>query len=771
MPVSTLCALVLAMLGMSAVSLFAAEPLLIPPQLSRSGGILAHPAAVWATNLNAEGAIFYSLDGTDPRTPVGTVSTNAWSYQGHPWPISIIRSTVVKARIRSGQRWSELVEASFMLSSDYSKLLITEVMYQPPGTNGFHERSREFAEIKNVGTETLDLTGFEFRGFYFPDGASIAPGGFKVLIYNTNAFQLDHPGVPIAGRYSQNMENTDDTIALYHVSGATIFSMSYGTHGPWPPSPDDHNFTDKGFSLVTRDPNRIPDPHDFHSWRPSTLEGGSPGADDPPDFRPQIQVTELLTRTGPSGYPYEAVELFNPHETNVNIGHWFLTDSRPQPKQFHIPPNTIVPARGHLILDERIYDSDPSNRVAFDSIGEAVYLYSANTARALTGYSAGFDYQGSDREVSYGRHINSHGDEFFVPQLSQTLGASNSRPRVGPIVITEIMYQPAGEDSDYLELMNISDQPVPLYDPQNPQHTWALAYAVPNYFNAYFFPSNLIIAPRSIFLAVNGDVAAFRDRHSVPVNVAIVPLVVRVDNFVEVGMVLSKVTGTATEPRYIPVDWVNPKRHWPWPVSADGSGSSLERLFPEQFGADPRNWRESPTILSAGRTNSGNIAPLVSLGSTLMVGVNHPVSLTAYVEDDGLPVVPGVVASRWSRLSGPGEMQWISTGFDTATAQFGSKGTNVLRITVDDGERTNTAEVIVIAQERPVLVSELENDQIRVRITATPGTRVLVESSENLKEWSYFTELPVPESGIATFAEPVSSSSTHQRFFRAKALP
>lgn len=236
-------------------------------------------------------------------------------------------------------------------------------------------------------------------------------------------------------------------------------------------------------------------------------------------------------------------------------------------------------------------------------------------------------------------------------------------------------------------------------------------------------------------------------------------------------MVLSKVTGTATEPRYIPVDWVNPKRHWPWPASADGSGSSLERLFPEQFGADPRNWRESPTILSPGRTNSGNIAPLVSLGSTLMVGVNHPVSLTAYVEDDGLPVVPGVVASRWSRLSGPGEMQWISTGFDTATAQFGSKGTNVLRITVDDGERTNTAEVIVIAQERPVLVSELENDQIRVRITATPGTRVLVESSENLKEWSYFTELPVPESGIATFAEPVSSSSTHQRFFRAKALP
>ena len=47
-----------------------------------------------------------------------------------------------------------------------------------------------------------------------------------------------------------------------------------------------------------------------------------------------------------------------------------------------------------------------------------------------------------------------------------TPGRANATPLVGPVVISEIMYHPSShDDAEYVELTNISDQPVPLFDP------------------------------------------------------------------------------------------------------------------------------------------------------------------------------------------------------------------------------------------------------------------------------------------------------------------
>src|SRR5206468_2930748 len=55
----------------------------------------------------------------------------------------------------------------------------------------------------------------------------------------------------------------------------------------------------------------------------------------------------------------------------------------------------------------------------------------------------------------------------FVAMTTPTPGAANSQPLVGPIVISEIMYNPGGSetgDAEYIELLNISEAPVTLFD-------------------------------------------------------------------------------------------------------------------------------------------------------------------------------------------------------------------------------------------------------------------------------------------------------------------
>ena len=74
-------------------------------------------------------------------------------------------------------------------------------------------------------------------------------------------------------------------------------------------------------------------------------------------------------------------------------------------------------------------------------------------------------------------------------------GLPNSRPRLGPVVINELMYHPntaAGNASteqtkfEFLELRNISERPVLLFDPDYPTNTWQLRGGID-----FIFPQNL----------------------------------------------------------------------------------------------------------------------------------------------------------------------------------------------------------------------------------------------------------------------------------------
>jgi len=158
-----------------------------------------------------------------------------------------------------------------------------------------------------------------------------------VLARNTNAFAVKYPGVVVKGVFTGKLDNNGDKLTLSHVLGTNVFSFTYNNVVPWPITPDGY-----GFSLVPATTNG--DPNVASSWRASANLGGSPGADDPASSIAPIVINEILTRTDPP--QLDAIELFNPTTTNVNISSWFLSDDALQPKKFRIPADTWITPGG-----------------------------------------------------------------------------------------------------------------------------------------------------------------------------------------------------------------------------------------------------------------------------------------------------------------------------------------------------------------------------------------------------------------------------------------
>jgi hypothetical protein len=274
---------------LSAILAFNAAGALIPPSISPPGGLARSPALVTIANPNSAGAIFYTLDGSDPRGHFGNVETNARVCLS---PLSINRSLVIRARVKSSTNWSDLVAAAFTLDQDFSKLLFTELMYHPSDEMG--REQEEFVELKNVGTIPLDISGLEFRDltelafnqFTFPPNSIVLSGEFVVLALNTNVFHSVYPGRPLDGALISGFNERSGSPALIGTNGAVATFMRYDSHAPWQVLPDNHGYFTShtpsiGFSLVRSTLDPAADPEDFGTWRASTHRLGSPGEDDP----------------------------------------------------------------------------------------------------------------------------------------------------------------------------------------------------------------------------------------------------------------------------------------------------------------------------------------------------------------------------------------------------------------------------------------------------------------------------------------------------------
>jgi hypothetical protein len=601
------------------------------PVLSHSGGAISNGFTLTIAGPAKPGSrVYYTLDGSDPRAPGGGLAAGARAYAGSLVLTNNAR-VVARARNFSHQNltgphnppltspWSGVVADTYLVS--LPTLAITELMYHPAppaaGTNDADDF--EFIELKNVGTQPLNLVGVRFtNGIQFAFTAASAmtnlgPGQYVVLAADTNAFRARYPSVTnLAGQYAGRLDNSGERLQLEGPLREPIADFSFDDD--WLPTTDG-----LGFSLVLRGEgtpaaawgNGV-------SWRTSTAGGGSPGrADTAPADLPVVVINEALTHTDLP--QVDSVELRNLSPAAANIGGWFLSDDAETPRKYRIPANTLIPAGGFLTISGTQFGSGPDG-FGLSALGDEAYLFSGDGTN-LTGYRHGFEFGAQANGIAFGRLVTSTGEERFTAQMANTPGAPNSRPLVGPMIINEVMFNPPpygvnnNTADEFIELRNLTAQPALLFDPEHPANTWQLDGGA-----SFKFPTGATLAPLAHALVVNFDpahdpvrLAWFRNLYAVTADTPIFgPYAGNLDNSGErIGLYRPDVPQAAPAPDagfvpYVLVDEVRYSPGAPWPAGADGTGNSLQRVAGVAFGDDPINWQSAaPT---AGQLNAGALA-------------------------------------------------------------------------------------------------------------------------------------------------------------------
>lgn len=520
--------------------------------------------------------------------------------------------------------------------SDVQRYLrVTEIMYNPSAAPAINSDAQQFeyVELRNVSPDvTLNLANVRFTNgiaFNFTGSAvtSLSPGARALIVRNLAAFSARYgAGLPVAGQYTGALDNAGETLRLEDAGGEKVLEFAY--NNSWYPITDG-----LGFSLViVNDQAHWSTWGQKSSWRSSGTLGGAPGLADTPLGIGGLLVNEVLAHT--DSPQVDAIELFNDSPTNLNIGGWFLTDDFYNPKKYCIPAGTTI-ASGHFATFTAAQFNTGANAFLLSEYGDQVYLFSADANTNLTGYVHGFDFPESPNGVSFGRYVNSQTNTLFVLQSTNSLNGTNALPRVGPIVISEIMYDPPGltngADNDleeFIELQNITGTNVPLfcvftneagYGPAALTNTWRLRDAVD-----FDFPTNVTLAPGGRVLVVgfsptNAALAnAFRTRYTVPAAVNLYgPWSGKLDDSGETIELKypdkPDVTSSNIIVPYVMVEKVSYQDSGAWPTNADGLGDSLQRLTLGAFSNDPTNWFAStPT---GGRANYLNQPPIVTLTS------------------------------------------------------------------------------------------------------------------------------------------------------------
>jgi len=540
------------------------------------------------------GNVVYTIDGSDPRLVGDGVSPKATN-GGKATTISILQTCVVKARVFSSGIWSPLHSLNVTVDSHLDGLQITEIHYNPLSQDGLSGSEYEFIELKNSGSTPVNLTACLFIDgikFSFNNETILEPGKFIVLASNAFSFKQLYDISP-SGEFDGQLDNKGERITLVNAIGDTILTVKYGDKAPWPTTPDS-----LGFSLVPAIAGLSADWSDGNNWRASSAIGGSPFADDGAIDIPEVIINEILTNS--EAPQVDAIELFNPNNYDAAIGGWYLSDNRDVPKKWMIPAGTTIPANGYLVFNEGhfVNSSMEYSSVEFgssfslSSMGEEVYLFSGTPTGELTGYEFGFDFGAIEPGVSFGRYINSIGKEHFVAQETASFNAPNGKPRVGPVVINQIMYNPTPEQFEYLELINTSATDVKLFEESN-QSSWKVAGL------DFEFPGNITLAPGQSVYLVGQEVSTsdFRALFNLDSTVFVFNFTGKLKNEGEEITLFksykSYIDNSVSKVSYIRVDKVDYNDNSRW-ADADGNGYALQRIDSSAYGNDPASWIATP---------------------------------------------------------------------------------------------------------------------------------------------------------------------------------
>ncbi len=514
-------------------------------------------------------------------------------------------------------RGLEPLEPRVMLNADATNLRITEINYNPYmallqfGEFDVNNDRFEFVELMNISNEPIELAGVQFteieldldrQGINFTFAAqTLGPDERIVIVRDRPAFESRYgTNVRIAdgtdglggphGQYIGGLSNDGEVLTLLDATAAILQQFEFNDAGGWPGRADGN-----GSSLEVRDVNG--DYNDFDNWTSSDQFAGSP-SEPSSTLTESIVVNEILAHTD---FPeLDSVELFNPTDQPIDIGRWFLSDNSQNYFKYRFPLNTIIGSGEFLVINEDDFNptmgADPNDFSFSSAHGDDLWLLSADIGGRPTLFVEHLDFAATSNGESLGRWPTF--DDAFYPMRETTFGAPNAGPRIGPVVISEIMYNPPASDTgflddslEFLEIYNPTELPIDLTE-------WQMGRGVDFAFSpgetlpAY---QPLVLIPFNPVDPLNQDLLnTFRTVYEIDETVNLYgPWLGKLDNGGETVELWRPDEPPLGEPDFYPRLLEDEVKYFdtaPWPVEADNQGASLQRVSEIEWGNDSNNW-------------------------------------------------------------------------------------------------------------------------------------------------------------------------------------
>ena len=564
--------------------------------------------------INPDAIVYYTLDGTDPRAPDGQPSKNAVALAGggtihtHPGVRLTVRSFDTSFRGNesqivlsdwSGPRTYDLVAGSA------DTLIISEINYHPSPPNhdemvaGFVEDDFEFVEIRNTGTTAWDLTGIHLSGGIESDlyrTGEIDPAQHVLVVSNPTAFKLRYgDDLPVVGKFTGQLGNDRDRVELRNGLGDIIFSVKYDDSDPWQVMADG-----MGSSLELK-PHILSDAarSKWYQWQASPTPHGTPGADNSPSVG--IVINEILA--SPANGQSEAIELYNMTESPFDVSGWFLSDSPDNLFAYQISAGTVIPAKGYAVLHTA--SNDQESFAISGARGDSIYLVRGIKDPAMpqgghvTQYVDDVHFGPTLEGESLGRLPNGTGR--LSPLKSPSLNELNDNPRVGPLLITEVQFNPLPSaaaitfyptikptDLQFVEVGNATPSSVDLTN-------WRLRGGT-----NYDFVAGTSLDEGQTIVVVNFNpqdpinidrITAFREHYEINERIRLVGADSEPLNDADDIVVLLRpdVTRDMQNPPHVIEDEVVYDNLAPWPEATE-KGFSIQRRNPTTTGNDSASW-------------------------------------------------------------------------------------------------------------------------------------------------------------------------------------
>jgi hypothetical protein len=501
--------------------------------------------------------------------------------------------------IRVGFDYAMLIDPA-AVSPLKGNLRLSEIMYNPIGGDDY-----EYVELLNTGDSAVKLRDVQFdRGITYRFGNVSLASGERIIVAKNREVFLSRYGTKdirlAAGQFEGRLKNGGETVALIDANGDSVFAVAYADSGAWPGRADGN-----GSSLEAID-TRL-DLNNPANWKSSTRYHGTPGGGIGP--APTVVINEVLAH---SDAPLEdAIELHNLAQAPVDLGGWFLSDSVNNLRKYGIPGGTTIEPGGYLVFYEKAFllDNGGSGFSLSSVRGDEVWLTEADADGALVRFADKVDFGPSANGVSLGRFPNGTGplvaqddlslgspvrvgqDAALLASFRDGRGAPNTGPRIGPVVISEILYAPTEGMAEYVVLKNISESPVPFFDPDNPGNVWQLAKAV-----EFTFPANFVLpAGKSVYVG-GVEPSQLRAQYELDTAMRVLgPFDGRLNNAGESVQLLRPDPPQTLPPDiglvpYILVEKVKYSGSAPWPVLPEQGGVPIRRINLSDYGNTVSNW-------------------------------------------------------------------------------------------------------------------------------------------------------------------------------------